>query len=171
MKDVNGASCLLYAAKSGNQEMFSEIYQQFVDDADQVDNNGETFAHYAAKANKPSILELIDQKDLQHMLDAKQRTLLMIAAKADAIDAVKHLLPLLKNRKDCDGKTASVIAAQYDSYKSIIPLMCEEKTPKQLSPIFAAVINNSYHVIKVICDVAREGRTDLLPDVEFSAKE
>lgn len=53
MKDVNGASCLLYAAKSGNQEMFSEIYQQFVDDADQVDNNGETFAHYAAKANKP----------------------------------------------------------------------------------------------------------------------
>lgn len=105
------------------------------------------------------------------MLDAKQRTLLMVAAKADAIDTVKYLLPLLKNRKDCDGKTASVIAAQYDSYKSIIPLMCEEKASKQLNPIFAAVINNSYHVIKVICDVAREGRTDLLPEVEFSARE
>ena len=45
------------------------------------------------------------------MLDAKQRTLLMVAAKADAIDTVQYLLPLLKNRKDCDGKTASVIAA------------------------------------------------------------
>lgn len=57
---MNGASCLLYAAKSGNADMFSEIYQQFTDDADQVDNNGETFAHYAAKANKPAILELVD---------------------------------------------------------------------------------------------------------------
>lgn len=54
----------------------------------------------------------------------------MVAAKADAIDTVKYLLPLLKNRKDYDGKTASVIAAQYDSYKSIIPLMCEEKPSK-----------------------------------------
>ena len=61
---MNGASCLLYAAKSGNPEMFSEIYQQFTDEADQIDSNGETFAHYAAKANKPSIWELVDQKDL-----------------------------------------------------------------------------------------------------------
>ena len=32
-------------------------------------------------------------------------------------------------------------------------------------------MNNSFRVLKVLCDIAREGKTALLPEVEFTVKQ